>query len=158
MFKDTMKNVDINNNTPAIVYTLLNNLKVACAKNSIVQVNHLDERDDNDEIYTILFKIFNSNGATADHLVAVSNGGDGEKDNLIGLCKTCNKTIKGKKQVFSWMVQNKSVYPNLLKQLRVINKMAKKGKIEGYDTWAKDVSQAIYDLSYNKFDMRKEFE
>ena len=35
--------------------------------------------------------------------------------------------------------------------------MSKDGDIEGYDNWAKGIADVLYDLTYNKFDVRDKF-
>ena len=67
--------------------------------------------------------------ATADHLVPLSSGGKASKDNLIGLCKSCNSIVKSRKNVHSWYVQNYNVRYNLLKQMKVIDNMANSDEI-----------------------------
>ena len=83
-------------------------------------------------------------------------GGEGDKYNLIGLCKSCNRT-KSKKNVYNWYLENKHLEPNLKKQLRIVDKMAKSGQIEGYDDWAKTIAQKVYEQTYGKLDLREDF-
>ena len=94
--------------------------------------------------------------ATVDHLIPGSKGGEGDKYNLIGLCKHCNK-LKSHKEVRNWIAENKKAVENIRKQLLVIDKMAKSGQIEGYDDWAKNIALKIYESTSGKYDLREDF-
>lgn len=155
---NALKDYDLDKNTPAIVFTFLNKIKIACHKNSIIRLNEMDKLKDKNPIQTIIHKMFNSDLATADHLVAMTKGGEKDTDNIIGLCKSCNKIVKGGKHVYSWFIQNPDVKTNLLAQLKVINSMAKSKEIEGYDDWAKNIAEQMYKLTYNKYDVRNEID
>lgn len=149
---------DINiNDAPALIYSVLNNLKIICFENSITKLNGYDSERDKDPIKSIVFKIFNSSTATADHLVARAKGGDSGKDNIIGLCKSCNKVVKGNKSLYSWIIQNSETRVNLPNHVHVIDEMYKRGLLdEGYSNWAKSIAEKVYLLTYNKLDFRDE--
>lgn len=149
--------IDINNDTPSVIYTILNKLRIISYKNSLVKPNEFDLAKDKDSVQTILFNLFKSDLGTADHFLAATKGGNNTKDNIIGLCRTCNTVVKGKKKVPSWIGQNPEVRIHLPEHLSVVDKMSKDGVIEGYDTWAKSIADALYELTYNKFDIRDKF-
>lgn len=109
-----------------------------------------------DPVFTIVFNIFKTSIATADHLHANSKGGSDTKDNLIGLCKTCNR-IKSKKDVRTWIIDNNRIKRNIERQMHIVDGMAKSGQIDGFDSWAKDISQTLYELSEGKIDLREQF-
>ena len=109
---------------------------------------------DKDEIYTILFKIFSSNSATGDHLVARSNGGIDTKENTVGLCKACNQ-MKSKSNPNVWYFSNPGVEHNLPRQLMVIDSMAKKGQLEGYENWAHNIATIMAKETRGKLDLRE---
>ena len=104
-----------------------------------------------------MFNFFKTDVATGDFLLASKKGGKGLKENLIGLCKGCNN-MKSNKGVEAWYTQVLSVRKNFRKQLHVIDEMAKSGKIEGYDDWAKSISNAMYTLTRGRYDIRDEFD
>lgn len=157
MLDETISDIDINK-APALLYTVLNNLKIRCFENSITKLNEYDCEKDKDPIQSIVFKIFNSGTATADHLVAKAKGGEYSKDNIIGLCKACNKIVKGNKNLYSWVIQNSETRVNLPKHVHVVDDMYKQGLLdEGYANWAKSIAQKVYSLTYNKLDFRDEF-
>lgn len=138
------------------IYTLIKHLKSIAYKNLYASQQDKYKYNDKDEIYSMLFRLFRQNVATADHLVPEIKGGEGDKYNLIGLCKCCNKT-KSKKDVNNWYSENKRLADNLKKQLTVVDNMAKTGKITGYDDWAKNISQKVYELTYHRLDLREDF-
>jgi hypothetical protein len=156
--QEALNGIDINEDTPALVYKFLHRIKMACYKNSLIQCNEYDKEYDKDKIQTILFKLFGSNLATADHFVAASQGGEGSIDNMIGLCKGCNKIAKGKKKIYSWVVQNKEIENNFLAQVNTVNQMSKNGEIKGYENWAKNIAEKMYELSYGNYDIRDKIE
>ncbi len=147
-----LKDFNLDKDMPVFVYTFLNKIKIICNKNSIVKYNDFDVEKDKDPLQTIIYKIFNSNLATADHLVARKKGGEATIDNMIGLCKQCNTIVKGGKDVFPWMIQNPTSRQYLPEQLRVIKKMAKRGEIENFDHWAENVAERIKKETRGKFD------
>ena len=157
LYENCLGDIDITENGQKAAYKLLTDLKEVAHINSISKISEYDEND-KDEIYSIVFKIFRSNVATADHLVAAVNGGDSSKDNLIGLCKGCNTLVKSKKNIYSWYSQNYNVRTNLRKQLHIIDDMAKAGQLEGYNDWAKKIAQTMYENTYRKYDIREEFD
>jgi hypothetical protein len=149
--------LDIEKAPVKAIYAFTTQVKRAIITHRITtSENKLSNRKEN-PIYTIVFNIFKTNIATADHLLATSKGGSESTDNLIGLCKTCNK-IKSQKDVKTWIIDNKRVAKNIEKQLKVIDKMAKNKQIEGFDDWAEKISQKIYIMTEGKIDIRKEFE
>ncbi len=149
--------LDIEKAPVKAIYAFTTQVKRAIITHRITtSENKLSNRKEN-PIYTVVFNIFKTNIATADHLLATSKGGSESTDNLIGLCKTCNK-IKSQKDVKTWIIDNKRVAKNIEKQLKVIDKMAKNKQIEGFDDWAEKISQKIYIMTEGKIDIRKEFE
>ncbi len=156
MFRTCFDDNNLLNGSSKIVYKLLTDLKEVASIHSISEVYEHD-KNDKDEIYTILFKIFKMQLATADHLVAASIGGENSKNNLIGLCKSCNSKVKSRKQVKSWYKQNVEMRRNLPIQMSIIDKMAKYGLIEGYDDWAKNIANKMYELTEGKYDIRDKF-
>lgn len=100
--------------------------------------------------------MFNMSVHTMDHIEAKSLNGDNSLNNLIGMCHSCN-TEKGILNIRYW----KSVHPemkfNTIKNLRIINNLAKNGKLEGYDNYAKDVSEHIYEVTEGAIDVRRPF-
>ena len=157
MCNEVLEGIDLDRNTPVIIYTILNKLRILTYKNSLVKPNEFDLVKDKDSVQKILFNLFKSDIGTADHLIAATKGGSNTTDNIIGLCRTCNTVVKGKKKPYSWITQNPDVRIYLPQQLSVIHKMSKDGDIEGYDNWAKGIADVLYDLTYNKFDVRDKF-
>ena len=155
-FKKCFSDLDLRY-TPKNIIVLISDIHRVCYKASLVAINNSYNIDDNDALYTILFNLFKSDVATADHLIALMKGGDCSKDNLIGLCKGCN-SLKSNKSVKSWYTQDIDVRKNFLPQLMVIDKMAKKGEITGFDDWAKHISQTMYEKTDKAFDLRKYFD
>ncbi len=135
----------------------VDDLRRIAYKYSLIRFFENRDINDKDEVHSIVFNMFKSNVATADHLVAASKGGENSKENLVGLCKGCNN-LKNKKSVASWYTQNFLVRVNFLKQLQVIDEMAKSGMLPGYENWARDVARRIYTLTYGRFDLRSNFE
>jgi len=149
---------DINlKDTPKSIIILISDINKICYKASLINVNKMYNANDNEEIYTILFNLFKSDVATANHLIAPAKGGKNDKSNLIALCKSCS-TLKRNKSVKSWYSQNIDVRKNFLKQIKTINDMSKEGKIEGFDDWAKDISQTMYENTNHIYDIRKNFD
>ncbi len=147
-----LKDFDFNKDMPVFLYTFLNKIKIICNKNTLVKYNEQDMQKDKDPLQTIIYKMFNSDLATADHLVAKKKGGDADRNNIIGLCKFCNKIIKGGKQIFPWLVQNPKTIINLPLQLQTINDMAKRGELEDYDDWAQNIIELVKEETRGKFD------
>ena len=113
--------------------------------------------NDKDGVYSLLFRLFQQNVATADHLVPEIKGGEGDKYNLIGLCKSCNK-LKSRKDVNNWYSENKKLADNLKKQLIVVNNMSKSGQLDGYEDWAEKIAQKVYELTYHRLDLRNQID
>ncbi len=147
-----LKDFDFDKNMPVFLYTFLNKIKIICNKNTIVKYNEQDMQKDKDPLQTIIYKIFNSDLATADHLVAKKKGGENNKNNMIGLCKFCNQVIKGGKQIFPWLIQNPKARIYFPLQLRTINDMAKRGELEGYEDWAQNIIDLVKEETRGKFD------
>lgn len=115
-----------------------------------------DIKTKNDYIRNIAYNLFASDTATADHLIAYNQGGEGSRYNLIGLCKACNK-LKSDKSVIAWYDQHTMVKRNLPKQLEVIDEMARYGELDGYDDWASGIAKTMYDETKGKCDIRDMF-
>ena len=156
LFKTCIKGLDTKNYPVKPIFILVRNLKNISYRHMCTSQEANKNFNDKDRIYTILFHLFKYNVATADHLQPDIKGGEGDKYNLIGLCKSCNRT-KSQKNVHNWYIENKNLAPNLRKQLKVIDDMAKTGQIEGYDDWAKTIAQKIYEQTYGKLDLREDF-
>jgi len=156
LYNACLKDLDMKNYPVKPIYILMRNLKTISYKHLCATLDNKYNFNDKDSIYTILFHLFKSNVATVDHLIAEVKGGEGDKYNLIGLCKSCNRT-KSQKNVYNWYLENKHLEPNLKKQLRIVDKMAKSGQIEGYDDWAKTIAQKVYEQTYGKLDLREDF-
>lgn len=139
------------------IYVFLRNLSTISFRHLCAVPETKHSFGDKDPVYTILFNMFKYNVATADHLTAEIKGGQGDKYNLIGLCKSCNRT-KSQKNVHNWYIENKYIGLSLQKQLKTVDKMAKSGQLEGYDDWAKTIAQRVYEQTYGKLDLRKDFE
>lgn len=156
MLRECMPGIDFKNNPVRPVYLLIRNLKNIAYKHQCTGTTTTKSFDDKDGVYTILFHLFSYNVATADHLVAEQKGGEGDKYNLIGLCKNCNRT-KAQKKVKNWLSEDKKTIMNLKKQLYVIDGMAKSGMLEGYNDWAKNIARKVFQLTDGWYDLRKEF-
>ncbi len=150
MLEYCCQDVDLSRCPLKAVFVLFDELKEICYRHGIGLSLPMDAKD-KDEIYSILFKIFKTDVATADHLVAHSKGGGGERDNIIALCHGCNKN-KNKKDVNAWFGERTKVRYNLPRQMRIIDKMAKEGKIEGYEHWAENIKKKMSELTNGKFD------
>lgn len=155
-YKKCLRSLDLENAPVKAIYAFTTATKHIILSHRITSAENLKSKRKEDPIYTIVFNIFKMNVATADHLHATSKGGDDSIDNLIGLCKTCNK-IKSKKDVKTWIIDNKRVKTNIENQMHVINDMAKSGEIEGFDNWAANISNKLFELSDGKIDLREEF-
>ena len=138
------------------IYAFTTTAKQIILAHRITSIENKISKRKEDPIYSIVFNMFKMNVATADHLIATSKGGDDSVDNLIALCKTCNK-IKSKKDVRTWIIDNKRVKNNIANQMRVIDNMAKYGEINGFDNWASNISDKLYKLTEGKIDLREEF-
>ncbi len=156
LYKTCLKDLDMKNYPVKPIYILMRNLKTISYKHLCAKFDNKYDFNDKDPIYTILFHLFKYNVATADHLTPEVKGGEGDKYNLIGLCKSCNRT-KSKKNVLNWYIENKHLAQNLKKQLIVVDDMAKSGKVEGYDDWAKTIAQKVYEQTYGELDLREDF-
>ena len=135
-------------------YELAADIKEALYIGSLCNTDIKDAENDKDPVYTVLYKIYTSSGATADHLVARARGGEDNKDNIIGLCKACNK-IKSSASASTWYFNNPSVDQNLTKQLKIIDWMAKTGRITGYDNWAHNIAEIMYEATHGIYDVRE---
>lgn len=154
LFESITDGIDLNAyKMPKAVYVLLDDLRKIAFINSLSKYSELDQKCDKDPVETIVFNMFKTDVFTVDHLVSMAKGGSRTKDNLIGLCKYCN-TLKSEKGVRAWYVENFDVRRNFHKQLLVVDDMAKKGLLEGYDSWASDIAQKMYELTYGKYDIR----
>lgn len=138
------------------IYAFTTTAKQIILAHRITSIENKISKRKEDPIYSIVFNMFKMNVATADHLIATSKGGDDSVDNLIALCKTCNK-IKSKKDVRTWIIDNKRVKNNIANQMLVIDNMAKYGEINGFDNWASNISDKLYKLTEGKIDLREEF-
>ena len=156
MYQECFGDLYISNTGQKALYVLCTDLKEVAYKYGLIKEIETDSLD-KDKIYSIVFKLFKFDVATADHLVAASKEGHKSSDNLIGLCKGCNSIVKANKSVHSWFSQNYYVRFNLRKQLHTINNMAKEGLIDGYDDWAKNMADKMYELTGHKYDIRDEF-
>lgn len=135
------------------VYVLLDDMKKVAYKTTLVRQNNTYENADKDPVFTILFNLFKSDVATADYLVAAKKGGKSTKDNIVGLCKGCN-SLKNNKGVAAWYAQNLNVRKNFHKHLDVVDAMAKDKLIEGYDGWAREIADKMYELTHSRYDIR----
>ncbi len=157
IFESITSGIDLNAyKMPKAIYVLLDDFRKIAHINSISRYSELDAKCDKDPVETIAFNMFKSDVFTIDHLVSMAKGGSRTKDNLIGLCKFCN-TLKSEKGVRAWYVENFEVRKNFHKHLLVIDDMAKKGLISDFDTWARDVAEKMYELTYGKYDIRHLF-
>ena len=156
MLRECMKGIDFKNHPVRPIFLLVRELKNIAYKHQCTGLGSNKTFEDKDGVYTILFNLFKYNVATADHLVAEHKGGEGDKNNLIGLCKTCNR-LKAQKKVKNWISENKYTIENFKRQMHVIDKMTKSGKLQGYDDWAKNIAQKIYELTEGWYDFREEF-
>lgn len=157
MFDEVFLNLDINNKGVPSIYSLCSRLKKICYVNSLAKPIENDALVDKNKLHTIVFNIFKPDFATTDHLLARSKNGSDTIDNLIGLCKACNSIDKGQKSTLAWFNNNPRIKYNFLKQLEDIDSMAKNKEIEGYDNWAKLITEAMYELTRGKFDARDKF-
>lgn len=137
-------------------WVLLNGFKTIAYKSLVLNPENKYNNPDTDVIFTTLFNFFKSDVATADHLYARDKGGESTKNNLIGLCKGCN-TLKSNKSIEAWYTQFYSVRKNIKRHLQVIDDMAKNGVIEGYDDWAKNLADYLYNNTRGKCDIRRQF-
>ncbi len=154
LYKECFDGVDLHSEPVNGVFNFIRLFKVIAHRHlNMTKLEEPNFMTDKDPVYTILFNIFKFDVATADHLVPNSKGGAKSKDNLIGLCKICNR-IKSEKDVDNWLKGNKRIEKNLARQMQIVDQMAKEGKIEGYDTWAKDIAEQIYELTYHRVDLR----
>jgi hypothetical protein len=108
------------------------------------------------ELAETIYEIFNMDAATADHLNAMKKGGANTIYNMIGLCRACN-IQKGSKSVNSWYTTHPGVRKNLLPHMKVVDKMSKDGIISGYEDWATQIAEQMYDSTHGKYDIRNEF-
>ncbi len=157
MYDACLYDIDFDKHPVKPIFSFLRDIKNISYRHQIARSNDSGSFSDKDGVYTILFNLFKFNVATADHLVANVKGGEKNKDNLIGLHKCCNY-VKSQVGVNNWYTEDKRIGENLKKQLTVIDEMAKNGDLEGYDDWAKNISQKLYDLTYGRLDLRKDFE
>ena len=155
-YNKCLKPLDLEKAPVKAIYAFTTRIKHIILSHRITSTEIKQSKRKEDPIYTLVFNIFKMNVATADHLHATSKGGDDSIDNLIALCKTCNK-IKSKKDVRTWIIDNKRVKNNIANQMHVIDKMAKSREIEGFDNWAINISNKLYELSEGKIDLREEF-
>jgi len=155
-FSVCLKDLDLRTYHVKPIFVLVRDLNSISYKHLCATFDNRYHFNDKDNIYTILFNLFKFNVATADHLMPENKGGEGDKYNLIGLCKCCNRA-KSQKKVYNWYVDNKAIEHNLKRQLSVIDKMAKSGKIEGYDDWAKTIAQKVFEQTYGKLDLREDY-
>lgn len=156
LFNECIADIDLRYSTKS-TSVLLYDLNKICYKNTLTRPNGYYDNNDNDAVHTVLFNMFKSDVATADHLIAAAKGGDNSKDNLIALCKTCNN-LKSNIGVGSWYSQHYNVRKNFLNQLKVIDNMAKSGELKGFDDWAKNIAQTMYEQTNHIYDKRSEFE
>ena len=154
LYKECFDGIELHKEPVKGVFNFIRLFKVIAHRHlNMTSFNEENFKQDKDPVYTILFNIFKFDVATADHLVPNSKGGAKSKDNLIGLCKICNR-IKSGKDVDNWLKGNKRIEKNLARQMEIVDQMAKSGQIQGYDTWAKDISEQIYELTYHRIDLR----
>ena len=149
--------IDLDNDCTKSTYIFLEDLKKVAYKYSLTQPNFISIRSEQKLLHTIVFNLFKSDVMTADHLDAMALGGDNSKYNIVGLCKGCN-TLKGRKSINSWFSQILNVRKNFDRHLMFVDQMAKDGIITGFDDWAFNIAQKVYDATHKKFDMRYLFE
>ena len=136
-------------------YDLASDIRRALFIGSMSKINEEDAQSgDKDSIYTIMYKIFTADIATGDHLIARARGGDDSTDNIIGLCKACNR-IKSRSSASTWYFNNPTVDRNLSRQLKIIDGMAKSKRISGYDNWAHNIAEVMYEATHGVFDVRE---
>ena len=148
----------LDEHTPSSLRGLFTNLRVLSYKNSLSKTEDRNAQSDKDDFYTIVYNIFKPSVATVDHLVAMSRDGTSDKYNYIGLCKPCNSILKSKSNIYHWHQRVYGVRKHMHKQLEVIDKMAKEGKLEGYDDWASVIAQKMYEGTFGKYDLRHRFD
>lgn len=139
------------------IFELLKDLKTIDYKYLMAYKFEKLPNNPKDDLYAIIYSLFNMDLATADHLVAHSKGGSRDIYNLIGLCKGCNH-MKGVKNVTIWFDHHKSVRYNLPKQLQVIDAMAYRKELPDYQDWAKHIAQLMFEFTDGYFDIREDFE
>ena len=157
LYKECLENLDFQNYPVRPIFVLLRNLKSIAYKHMYVNEEEKSKYNDKAGVYSLLFRLFQQNVATADHLVPEIKGGEGDKYNLIGLCKSCNK-LKSRKDVNNWYSENKKLADNLKKQLIVVNNMSKSGQLDGYEDWAEKIAQKVYELTYHRLDLRNQID
>ena len=138
-------------------YIMLRALKVLSYKNAILTISpYIETHNANEEMREIIYQLFNTDAATADHLIAMKKGGKKTVDNIIGLCKGCNQ-LKSAKSISTWYSLHLGVRHNFINQIYVIDKMSKQGQIEGYENWAHDIAEQMFESTRGKYDIRKDF-
>lgn len=156
LVNDCLKPTNYNEYNIKSISTLLRDFAILNYKYQMVYPIGRDIKTKNDYIRNIAYNLFASDTATADHLIAYNQGGEGSRYNLIGLCKACNK-LKSDKSVIAWYDQHTMVKRNLPKQLEVIDEMARYGELDGYDDWASGIAKTMYDETKGKCDIRDMF-
>jgi hypothetical protein len=108
------------------------------------------------EMQAFVRNMFNMSAHTMDHSEAKSRGGDNALNNLIGMCHSCN-TGKATHDIGYWAMVNPEMKRNTIKNLKRIDELAKQGKLDGYENYATNVSENLYNISYGTFDIRYAF-
>lgn len=137
-----------------ILYSLKNSMRAKY----VAQLGVYRGRDKDDIMNTKLryafFQIVKNSIATIDHVIARDNDGADNKNNLIVLCKDCNKE-KSNSTFTYWLKHKNNAKENLQKFINKVMELIKNGKIEDYDDYPSEITEHINKAAGRKIIVHK---
>lgn len=141
LLKDTIVNLKTYKKD-VILYNLKNSLKAKY----VAQLALYRYRDADDimgsKLKFTLYQIVKNSVATMDHVIAKDNDGDDDINNIIVLCKDCNKE-KSNTSFTYWLKHKQNVEANLQKYVNTILELISSGKIKGFDDYIQNIVKHI---------------
>ncbi len=153
---ECFSDIDLSSPNIVAIYSLLRSLNRLSYRAKVLTRPPFMQPNPKAELAETIYELFNMDAATADHLNAAKKGGANTIYNMVGLCRGCN-IQKGSKSVNSWYITHPGVRRNFLSHMKVVDKMSKDGIISGYEDWAKQIAEQMYNGTNGKYDIRDEF-
>ncbi len=148
IFNDTLANID-NREDKNQFYNLKDGLWENSMLQSLLHPPSEYTKGEESKLRDIINFTFAKASASADHIVAKSNGGVNKFQNLMVLCNDCNKHKKNKKFSF-WLSKEPEAVENMQKYIYAVDRIIKERGLTKYRSYIKDFAFNISRLMKDK--------